>query len=354
MQKRKEKFLEGLNDELSIPLSVAYTPTFQSLLNQSITLESKIKQSENRKRKHHVSKYQEPVHKRSYHSDHGSSGFHKNGGNHHNHNGGNGHQHKGNGHHHNGHRNHNNHNSTRTNGHNNGNNNGRYNNVPEKRDISQVECYKCHKTGHYANDCPQKKDEGNKPNPFQKGHVNHINVEEIYDEPDAVYGMFLLNKFSTLVLFDTGASHSFISRVFVVKNKIPTETIGCPIRVSSLGGELIVNAGCRDLVLEIGKHKFPANLIVLDSQGLDVILGMDWMTAFEGVIDCANKTITLTTPEKKRIHFKSTFELKGSKVNSLKGVSMHEVPVVKEYPDVFPEELPGMPPDRDVEFIIDL
>jgi hypothetical protein len=119
-------------------------------------------------------------------------------------------------------------------------------------------------------------------------------------------------------------------------------------------GELIVNAGCRDLVLEIGKHKFLANLIVLDSQGLDVILGMDWMTTFEIVIDCANKTITLTTPEKKHIHFKSTFEFKGSKVNSLKGVSMDEVPVVKEYLDVFPEELLGMPPDRDVEFIIDL
>jgi hypothetical protein len=56
-------------------------------------------------------------------------------------------------------------------------------------------------------------------------------VEEIYDEPDAMYGMFLLNKFSTLVLFDTGASHSFISIAFVVKKKIPTETIGCPIRV---------------------------------------------------------------------------------------------------------------------------
>jgi hypothetical protein len=139
--------------------------------------------------------------------------------------------------------------------------------------------------------------------------------------------MFLLNKFSTLVLFDTGASHSFVSRAFVVKNKIPTETISYPIRVSSLGGELIVNAGCR--VLEIGKHKFPANLIVVDSQGLDVILGMDWMTAFEGVIDYANKTITLTTPEKKRIRLKSTFELKGSKVNSLKGVSMREVPVGK-------------------------
>jgi hypothetical protein len=62
----------------------------------------------------------------------------------------------------------------------------------------------------------------------------------------------------------------------------------------------------------------------------------------------------LTTPEKKRIRFKSTFELKGSKVNSLKGVGMEEVHIVKEYPDVFPEELPGMPPDRDIKFLIDL
>jgi hypothetical protein len=56
---------------------------------------------------------------------------------------------------------------------------------------------------------------------------------------------------------------------------------------------------------------------------------MDWMTSFEGVIDCANKTNTLTTPEKKCNRFKSTFELKGTKVNSLKGVSMREVPFGK-------------------------
>jgi hypothetical protein len=81
---------------------------------------------------------------------------------------------------------------------------------------------------------------------------------------------------------------------------------------------------------------------------------MDWMTAFEGIIDVAKRIVTLTTPKKKCIRFKSTFELKGSNVNSLKGVSLDEVPVIKEYPDVFLEELLGMPPDRDIEFIIDL
>src|SRR3954468_14432589 len=226
---------------------------------------------------------------------------------------------------------------------------------PAKRDISQVECFKCKKLGHYANECPKKKVEGtNKPNPFQKGQVNHINVEEIYEKSDVVAGKFKLNSIPTLVLFYTGASHSFISRAFVDRNRFPTENIGCPIKVSSPGGDMIVSLGCRDLVIEFGKHKFLVSLIILDSQGLDVILGMDWMTKYEGVLDCANRTVALTTPEKKRIRFKSNFESKGSKLNYLKGVSIDSVPVVKEYPDVFPQELPRMPRDRDVEFLIDL
>ena len=90
---------------------------------------------------------------------------------------------------------------------------------------------------------------------------------------------------------------------------------------------MIVNSGCRQITLEIGKNKFPVNLIILESQGLDVILGMDWLTRYEGVIDCAKRTVMLTTPEKKRIRFKSNFEPKGSKVNSLNGVSLDNVPI---------------------------
>jgi hypothetical protein len=146
-------------------------------------------------------------------------------------------------------------------------------------------------------------------------------VEEAYEAPDSVIGKFMLNSIPAVVLFDTGASHSFISRVFVDTSKTPVETINTPIRISSPGGELVSKFGCRGLSLKIGAYSFPTSLIILESKGLDIILGMDWMTAYEGIIDCAKRVVTLTTPEKKRIRFKSNFELKGSMVNSLKGLA---------------------------------
>ena len=105
---------------------------------------------------------------------------------------------------------------------------------------------------------------------------------------------------------------------------------------NSPGAEYMASQGCFQMPLAIGRHVFPSDLIVLESQGLDVILGMDWLSLYGGNIDCASKTILLTTPEGKRIKYVSRHMPKRTQANSLSGVVQEEVPVVKDYPDVFP------------------
>ena len=128
-------------------------------------------------------------------------------------------------------------------------------------------------------------------------------MERVLKRPDPVIEELLINSCSALVLFDTEATHSFISKDFVSKNKIPYQGIRRPIRVSSTEGKRPANAVCQNMTLEIETHKFPSELFVLDLQGLDIIIGKDWMSRYEGQIDHASKAVTLTTPEKKRIRY---------------------------------------------------
>jgi hypothetical protein len=98
----------------------------------------------------------------------------------------------------------------------------------------------------------------------------------------------------------------------------------------------------------------------LELKGIDVILGMDWLSKHNVLIDCAKKSIKLTTPKEKEMEFvaEPVVTTKGVanrvKVNQLDASQGSEVLVVNEFPDVFPEELPGMPLDRDIEFVIEL
>src|SRR3954468_15651423 len=301
----------------------------------------------NRKRKsnthhpgsHHKSRTSYDGYSKHGGSDHGSHDRHHHGGNGHRHDNhrSNHHNHKGGHSHHSG-------------GHG-GHDRNRDRNLV-KKDLSEVTCFKCKQKGYYADNCPEKK--GLKPTNGEKATVNHMNVEEIPDEPDLVIGKFPINTHLAIILFDTGATHSFISRAFVDKYELPTESMKTSIKVSSPGGDMIASAGCRDLTMRIGTHNFIAHLVVLESQGLDVILGMDWMSMHGGHIDCEKRAVSLKTPDGKRIRFMSVARPRRCKLNYLKGVSMDNVLVIKDYPDVFPEELPGMPPDREVEFLIDL
>lgn len=94
---------------------------------------------------------------------------------------------------------------------------------------------------------------------------------------------------------------------------------------------------------------------MIDSEGLDIILGMDWLSKNQGKINYAQWSISVTSENDKQVIFDS--KTVGSHLYALKvgnTSTLEMVPVVCEYPDVFPEELPGMPPDREVEFMIEL
>ena len=246
-----------------------------------------------------------------------------------------------------------------------------------------ITCYSCNQLGHYASNCPLKQASAPaKANPaapptgapvpgrgvpqtsavpvktsqsFGRGRVNHVTVEEAQTPPDVMLGKFLVNSAPATVLFDSGASHSFVSRGFAAKHQLEVLTLKTSLLVQSPGSELSTNQGCPQVKVIIEGEEFLANLIIIDTKSLDVILGMDWLTDHQAVLDCGDRSITVVSPVGIRVRFEASLgKLGEAMVCCVKTVSVEEVPVVCEFPDVFPEELPGMPPDRGLEFVINL
>jgi hypothetical protein len=102
-------------------------------------------------------------------------------------------------------------------------------------------------------------------------------MEEAQEAPDVVIGTFSINDISAVVLFDFRASHSFISTAYVEKHNLPIALLWCQMIVSSPRGDMPVKQLCPKVNLKIRGVDFAANLIVLESKGIDVILGMDWL-----------------------------------------------------------------------------
>ena len=111
--------------------------------------------------------------------------------------------------------------------------------------------------------------------------------------------------------------------------------------------------GCH--TIEIRGRSFLVELIILESSGIDVILGIDSLAKYDGVISYAKRMVTLTSPQGERIEVNVSVPATAeTMVNQLEEKSLEHIRIVCEYPDVFPEELPGMPPNRDIEFFIEL
>jgi hypothetical protein len=176
-------------------------------------------------------------------------------------------------------------------------------------------------------------------------------VEEAQEAPNMVIDMFFINDSSAVVLFDSGASLSFISAMYVEKHNLPIALLKCQMIVSSPEGDMPARQVCPKVNLQISGVDFVANLIVLELKGIGIILGMEWLSKHKALINCAKKSIKLTTPEGKELEVvtEPVVTAKGvancANVNQLDLSQGFVVPVVNEFRDVFPEELPGMPLD---------
>jgi hypothetical protein len=187
------------------------------------------------------------------------------------------------------------------------------------------------------------------------GRVNHMTSKEAQQASDAVLGMFLASSHPATILFDSGASHSFISSSFVAKHSLPIATMKHTMLVTSPGGEMRTKHICPAVSITIRGVDFPSNLNVLDSKGIDIILGMDWLSKYDRVIPCARKAVKLTKKDRTSVEFVAMVQSSpDSKLNQTKAIALEDIRVVQDYPDVFPNELPGMPSDRDIEFLVQL
>jgi hypothetical protein len=108
------------------------------------------------------------------------------------------------------------------------------------------------------------------------------------------------------------------------------------VTVSSPGGDMKASDLCPQLNLKIMGIDFLANLVVLKSWGIDLILSMDWLCACDGVIQCRENSVILTSPQGKRIKFFATpSPIESGTVNSMKGKVLEDIKVVNEYPTLF-------------------
>jgi hypothetical protein len=157
---------------------------------------------------------------------------------------------------------------------------------------------------------------------FTYGKVNHVTAKEAQQSQDVVFSMFLTNSHPAAVLVDSGASHSFITSKFVAKHNLPITNMKYTMIVSSPGGEMKTKHICAAISIAIRGFDFLSNLIIIDSQGIDIILGMDWLRKYDRVILCAKRAIRMTPEDGATMEFTAAISANQiSVLNQVKGTT---------------------------------
>jgi hypothetical protein len=179
------------------------------------------------------------------------------------------------------------------------------------------------------------------------------------------------------VFFDPGATHSFLSVVLAKKHNLEAVSLEIELCVGTLvRGVVIASNICKSCVTKIANREIVADLTLLEMKDFDIILGMDWLAANYAFIDCRSKKVNFQIPGEMEFSFVGSgtsvtprvisalqarrmqrkgcrrylATVKDTQQNELK---LENIPIMSEFPEVFPEDLLGLPPNREIEFSID-
>jgi hypothetical protein len=189
----------------------------------------------------------------------------------------------------------------------------------------------------------------------RQGRLNFTTMANIPEGPPVMIGIFSVLNYPTIILFDSGASHSFINAKFSAKCQLPFHHTNGGITISTQGGRVATYQINKQVPIKFSSLVIRTTLLILGLDSVDIILGTNWLSRHQAVIDIAARAIEIHSPTCGEI----TLYLPNQGCTRSYAFTMIEspigrIPVVCEYLDVFPDEWPGMPPDRDIEFAIEL
>jgi hypothetical protein len=242
---------------------------------------------------------------------------------------------------------------------------------------SSTGCFNCGTSSHFIKDCLYSKQnkfnnqqnsgssnqgKGNMAtnsagkNVKKTGRIYYTQVATTPEGEPVMMGTFLVANHLTVILFDSSALHTFISKKFVEKHCIPCTESREGFIIHSPGGQIFTKeVGFLEPVTLV-ERDFPTNMILLKGQDIDVILGMNWLAQHKAILNTDLRTIKLSHDHEEVIFSIPVAVLAKPFGRVYESIipEIQDIMVVCEFLDVFPEDMPGLPLERDVEFVIKL
>ncbi|XP_043699971.1 uncharacterized protein LOC122650637 [Telopea speciosissima] len=265
--------------------------------------------------------------------------------------------------------------------------------------VGTFTCFKRKEPGHLARNCPtlkehpepnpqggqanqnaqNRKDTQGNQKPRASGRVFTLTKKDAEASPFVVAGMLKISGIPAYVPFDSGSTHSFVSSTFATKLNVVPKVWNYRLCVFTPSGGMIETELIREACdVEIMDRKLTADLILLEMKDFNIILGMDWLTAYHASVHCFEKRVVIRPVKEPEFAFSGMMIgtpplviISGMQAQKLwrqgsqgflasvvdtevKGSILTDVPIVRDFSDVFLEDLVELPPKRDMEFSIEL